>query len=1001
MPDYELIEVIGRGSYGEVWLARNVVGVRRAVKIVRRSLFDSSQPYEREFTGLQRFEPLSRGHAGVVDILHLGRAPDDSHFYYVMELADSANEGDSPTPGSSDSGTEDTGGPSYLPLTLRAQLRLKGRLPVNEVVELGVILCGALQHLHRHGLLHRDVKPSNVIIVGGQPKLADIGLVTGLHEAKSFVGTEGYIPPEGPGTVSADLYALGKTLYEAATGKNRQDFPELPEDFRGTPDGESFAELNEVLLRVCAPTTLQRYASAEQMRTELLLLQTGRSVRGLRATERLLVRFKVSALMGAGLLIVFAIVAAVQRALAAERATQIRALEIKEEQRRQTAYAADMAIAFQSWELGRAELTRRLLDEQRPLQGHKELRGWEWRYLWAQSRSREIHHFTTDNPYGFWSCAISPDGKTIAGGVVEGFVELWDLQTDKGLGSLDLSAGVNPVDGIRFSRDGRRLWHSLRSSGEVVTWDLDGRLPGLRFGPKRPGLRLALSPDESLIATADGPPSSAYGPGEVRLWLAASGQELAHTALQPTYFTRAEFSPDGKFLGTVGSRGYARIWSVPNLHEVSVLPHESRHNVFGLGFSPSGEQLATTSLDGLIRLWDWRSAKLLALWHGHAFGVEVVRWSPDGTWIATGGRDQVVRLWSATNYTELAVFKGHAARINALAFSPDGRRLFSASEDKTIRGWDLTREPRALPNRTWSSSTFDPELAVSRNGAWLALRTQGNAVELRDTTQWLVVSRLPGDRPVFGHTDDWLVTRGTNQLMKFSVPQGQWLRTFGSPEGLSGTPAVSPDGHLVASATVSGQILLWKSSDPAPPLRLGSLSNRLEGLFFTPSGKELVAVSAGNGAMEWFDVNTGQVARRLATGKGSVTSVALSPDGASVLIGETAARLRLVTLGTGHVERLDGDTGSVLSVAWSPDGQTIAAGSFEGFIKLWNVRTRRELASLRGHVNMLMALQFSSDGRHLVSGSGDGTWRVWSAPVMTDTEVRFNPPVANTPAPTP
>lgn len=303
VPDYELIEVIGRGSYGEVWRARNVVGVNRAVKVVRRSLFDSTQPYEREFAGLQKFEPLSRGHDGVVDILHLGRAPDDSYFYYVMELADSAPQTDS----TSGQGTgENT---PYIPLTLRAHLRLRGRLPVKEVLELGTTLCGALHHLHQHGLLHRDVKPSNVILVGGQPKLADIGLVTGFNEAKSFVGTEGYIPQDGPGTVSADLYALGKLLYEAATGKDRQAFPELPEEFRGTPEGESFAELNEVLLRVCAPTAAKRYNSAEQMRSELLLLQIGRSVRGLRAMERLQNRLRVSALIGAGLVILFAIVA--------------------------------------------------------------------------------------------------------------------------------------------------------------------------------------------------------------------------------------------------------------------------------------------------------------------------------------------------------------------------------------------------------------------------------------------------------------------------------------------------------------------------------------------------------------------------------------------------------------------------------------------------------------------------------------------------------------------
>jgi serine/threonine protein kinase len=247
IPDHELIECIGRGSYGEVWRARNVVGTGRAVKVVLRERFGSERPYEREFAGIQKFEPVSRRHEGVVDILHLGRAADGSHFYYVMELADDVSSEfgvlsstSAANPAKEISRKEPEGSEaklrSYMPKTLRAVLQSRGRLPLSEVVELGADLCGALAHLHLHGLVHRDVKPSNLIYAGGRPKLADIGLVTGLDEARSFVGTEGYIPPEGPGSVQADLYSLGKVLYEAATGKDRHDFPDLPPPSRCAPN---------------------------------------------------------------------------------------------------------------------------------------------------------------------------------------------------------------------------------------------------------------------------------------------------------------------------------------------------------------------------------------------------------------------------------------------------------------------------------------------------------------------------------------------------------------------------------------------------------------------------------------------------------------------------------------------------------------------------------------------------------------------------------------------
>src|SRR4029077_17867338 len=88
---------------------------------------------------------------------------------------------------------------SYVPKTLRAVLKERGRLPVDECVEIALALSSALAHLHQHGLVHRDIKPSNIIFVQGAPKLADIGLVTDADTTLSYVGTEGYIPPEGPG----------------------------------------------------------------------------------------------------------------------------------------------------------------------------------------------------------------------------------------------------------------------------------------------------------------------------------------------------------------------------------------------------------------------------------------------------------------------------------------------------------------------------------------------------------------------------------------------------------------------------------------------------------------------------------------------------------------------------------------------------------------------------------------------------------------------------------
>ncbi len=216
IPDYELLRMIGQGSYGDVWLARGVTGIYRAIKVVWRERFADAGPFEREFHGLKEFAAISLGESIQLALLHIGRNDEAGFFYYVMELADDAERGREIDPA------------RYAPLTLAEMRRRSGRIPVAECVTFGVELARVLAGLHSRGLVHRDIKPSNVILVGGVPKLADIGLVTPASSARTFVGTEGFVPPEGPGSPRADVFALGKLLYELSTGLDRQQFPRLP-----------------------------------------------------------------------------------------------------------------------------------------------------------------------------------------------------------------------------------------------------------------------------------------------------------------------------------------------------------------------------------------------------------------------------------------------------------------------------------------------------------------------------------------------------------------------------------------------------------------------------------------------------------------------------------------------------------------------------------------------------------------------------------------------------
>jgi serine/threonine protein kinase/formylglycine-generating enzyme required for sulfatase activity len=265
IPDHDVLRKIGGGSYGEVWMARGVTGAMRAVKVVWREDFDDERTFEREFEGILKYEPISRNHPGLVNILHVGRSPDGiSFYYYVMELGDDVHAGQEINP------------IEYEARTLCPDGKKNVRLETSVCIDVGVHLAEALEHLHQNGLAHRDVKPSNVIFVNGKAKLADIGLVA-ARDQRTFVGTEGFVPPEGPGSAQADIYSLGKVLYEIATGKDRLDFPELPDELPTGLERRRWLELNQIICDVCEPRISKRKIStAGELAEALRCLQRGK-----------------------------------------------------------------------------------------------------------------------------------------------------------------------------------------------------------------------------------------------------------------------------------------------------------------------------------------------------------------------------------------------------------------------------------------------------------------------------------------------------------------------------------------------------------------------------------------------------------------------------------------------------------------------------------------------------------------------------------------------------
>ncbi|MBR1587507.1 MAG: protein kinase [Kiritimatiellae bacterium] len=200
---WRLLREVGHGAYGVVYLAAGPDGQRAAVKVCRRDGADAER-HARELRGAKLYMSVSASE-GLVPMREL--VEEDWGFYTVMDLADDEFD------------RADASAESYRPKTLAKVIEGEKALPIKECVKLGITLAGGLATLQRHHLLHRDIKPGNVIYVGGKPVLSDPGLVVEVSEAASLVGTPGYVPPEKFTDTASDIYSLGLTLKAASFGR--------------------------------------------------------------------------------------------------------------------------------------------------------------------------------------------------------------------------------------------------------------------------------------------------------------------------------------------------------------------------------------------------------------------------------------------------------------------------------------------------------------------------------------------------------------------------------------------------------------------------------------------------------------------------------------------------------------------------------------------------------------------------------------------------------------
>jgi serine/threonine protein kinase len=259
IPDFRLIKPIGEGGVGEIWLGLDLLENYRAIKIIRQSQFKRLKDYQAEFHGIRKYAPLSQNHPGLIEIHHAGIRDEEGFYYYIMSLADDLEHGTNINP------------ENYQPKTLRTYLDFcDGRIPLEEAKQIAVEITAALDELHSEGLVHRDIKPDNILCVEGRWELADIGFVSDAG-SRSQVGTIGYMSPEGPGKPTADILSLGKVFYEISSGNDVSDFPDYPSWVFDSPDDrKNFQEFNDIVLKATDPIADNRFENAAELLESLL-----------------------------------------------------------------------------------------------------------------------------------------------------------------------------------------------------------------------------------------------------------------------------------------------------------------------------------------------------------------------------------------------------------------------------------------------------------------------------------------------------------------------------------------------------------------------------------------------------------------------------------------------------------------------------------------------------------------------------------------------------------
>lgn len=969
IPHYSITRRIGAGGMGAVYEAEQAHPRRTvALKLVRSCL--SSERVMRRFE--LEAEALGRlQHPSVAHVYESGVAQTDSgpRPFFAMELVRGPGGARAPT---------------------LIEYAEQQKLSVRQRLELIARVADAVHHAHQRGVIHRDLKPGNILVdQSGLPKIVDFGVArvtdcdvqatTHLTSAGQIVGTLAYMSPEQAAGNAAevdtrcDVYALGIVCYELLGGRLpysldgmmihqavRVVIEQEPAPL-GSLDRALRGDITIIAAKAMEKDKARRYGSAAELATDIRRVLDYQPIMARRPTAayqlaRLAQRHK-AVVAGAAALVLILGLGVVAAWINTSRAAN--ALDA-----RRNLYYADMNLTGQVLEDGSYGRARELLRVHRPDRGEHDLRGFEWRYFSTLARGDQL--FALRGHSGpVTSVAFGGTGSVLASGSVDETVRVWDVAGRAVARVFPVSHGVTSV---AFSADGSVLAAGCGAEGKgggVYVWRrADGtELLHLSTGPAR----IALSPAGTLLAIAPGGAveDDEKELGDVSIWDLSIPIQVA---VLPAAGTRATFSPDGNTLATGPQNGTIKLWDVKTWHSRLTIPDAGK--VICLGFSRDGSTLAATTWANEVKLWNARDGKPLEPLPDIRDPVYGLAFSPTVDGIATGGGDQALRLWDLASRREVWRLGGHGNEVRGVAFSPDGRTLASGGKDGAVMLWGVA--PKGEPQVLQGLVT---NITFSQDGARLAARSENpNDPTDSTVTVWDLNRRSPvrtfpnAGFPILFLNDGSLLTSVDDKFHRLIDVDRGAVRMETAPPGVKwlGKAAVTPDGRMLVFGDMRGDVVLLDASSEHLLGTFRAHSAQIRQLVLSPDGKVVATASDDRTARLW-DLARRKELANLAGHGGKVWDVAFSPDGKTVATAGFDNTIRLWDVPAGNLQAvLSGHKREVLAVHFAPDGRTLASGSEDGTLKLWNVAARREVATIR-HPAGVGDVEFSPDGLVLAS----------------------------------